>query len=438
MVATIVGADGAGESYRMMSQSYGFLDSVVMLILFNLRPVENNNGFLGFMLLAAAVSSKNHGLPRFPKWGHLKELHRAIKLCEHALLNNKPTLVHLGSKQEVGFRSVFRLYPTESTTISLFQDKIPICSLSLLRLIDAIGFSQKYSFLKLSHGMDGVLFINADVFEDESGTCAAFIANLDDKTEKTVQFRNVSYTLPAWSVSILPDCKNVVFNTAKMLHGVIAVTVAVMIVPLYTRYPPVVGVAWATETQFDMRPHMESDRWPLIYATIQQHLQKIYNGKKVALKEKHWIPDSDETYNLERIRQSRPSHISEDELLRLQGLGSNTETGVPYTEDEITAIVRGGKQRGHIPGVGRFLPGQGTIIPPSPPCKHSSDVAKLKKRDKVLTCEVNMFMKLFRSDDKFSQMLSQLESQPEIGGDSRSGGCGDVARETPPPWQIFV
>ncbi|GKB19781.1 hypothetical protein Tco_0853704 [Tanacetum coccineum] len=39
-------------------------------------------------------------------------------------------------------------------------------------------------------------------------------------------------------------------------------------------------------TQFDMRPHMESDRWPLIYAAIQQHLQKIYNGKKAALKEK--------------------------------------------------------------------------------------------------------------------------------------------------------
>nr|GFA58771.1 hypothetical protein [Tanacetum cinerariifolium] len=29
------------------------------------------------------------------------------------------------------------------------------------------------------------------------------------------------------------------------------------------------------------------------------------------------------------------------------------------------------------------------------------------------------------SDDKFSQMLTQLESQPEYGGDSGSGGCGD-------------
>ncbi|GKC18417.1 ribonuclease H-like domain-containing protein [Tanacetum coccineum] len=69
-------------------------------------------------------------------------------------------------------------------------------------------------------------------------------------------------------------------------------------------------------------------------------------------------------------------------MLRLQGLGSNTPTSVPYTEDEIMAIVRGGKQPGHIPGVGRVLPGQGT-------------------------------------------MLTQLESQPEYGGGSESDGCGD-------------
>ncbi|GKD48729.1 hypothetical protein Tco_1277705, partial [Tanacetum coccineum] len=29
------------------------------------------------------------------------------------------------------------------------------------------------------------------------------------------------------------------------------------------------------------------------------------------------------------------------------------------------------------------------------------------------------------SDDKFSQMLTQLESQHEYGGGSGSGGCGD-------------
>ncbi|KAK4428206.1 Beta-galactosidase 10 [Sesamum alatum] len=97
-----------------------------------------------------------YGLARCPKWGHLKELHTSIKLCEHALLNGEPISLSLGPSQEV------------------------------------------------------------DVYEDSSGACAAFIANMDDKNDKTVVFRNTSYYLPAWSVSILPDCKNVVFNTAKI------------------------------------------------------------------------------------------------------------------------------------------------------------------------------------------------------------------------------
>ncbi|XP_057969924.1 beta-galactosidase 10 [Malania oleifera] len=97
-----------------------------------------------------------YGLPRNPKWGHLKDLHRAIKLCEQALLNSEPTSLKLGLLQE------------------------------------------------------------ADVYTDSSGACAAFISNTDDKYDHVVVFRNVSYNLPAWSVSILPDCKNVVFNTAKV------------------------------------------------------------------------------------------------------------------------------------------------------------------------------------------------------------------------------
>ncbi|GJX12164.1 hypothetical protein Tco_0202023 [Tanacetum coccineum] len=203
------------------------------------------------------------------------------------------------------------------------------------------------------------------------------------------------------------------------------------------------------ETQFDLRPYMEFDRWPQIYAGIQQHLQKIYNGKKAALKERYWVLDEDGTYDVERIRRGCPSHISKVDwdaqiafwndpkniaraaqnkkktgkeqgrnatripaiaALRLQGLGSNTSTGVPYIEDEILAIVREGKQRGHIFGVGRVLLGQGTVIPPPPLCTHSSDVSKLKKSEKLLTKQVNMFKKLFRSDDKFSQMLMQIES----------------------------
>lgn len=29
-------------------------------------------------------------------------------------------------------------------------------------------------------------------------------------------FNNMHYSLPPWSISILPDCKNVAFNTAKV------------------------------------------------------------------------------------------------------------------------------------------------------------------------------------------------------------------------------
>nr|GEX93174.1 hypothetical protein [Tanacetum cinerariifolium] len=77
------------------------------------------------------------------------------------------------------------------------------------------------------------------------------------------------------------------------------------------------------------------------------------------------------------------------------------------------------------------LPGRATdllILPPSPPpqCTHNSaDVEKLKNKNKYLTKQVNLMMKLFRSDDKFSQMLNQYESTPEFGNASGSGGCGD-------------
>lgn len=58
--------------------------------------------------------------------------------------------------------------------------------------------------------------MQADIYTDSSGTCAAFIANMDEENDKIINFRNVSYHVPAWSVSILPDCKNVAFNTAKV------------------------------------------------------------------------------------------------------------------------------------------------------------------------------------------------------------------------------
>ncbi|GMI81634.1 beta-galactosidase 8 [Hibiscus trionum] len=96
-----------------------------------------------------------YGLVRQPKWGHLRDVHKAIKLCEEALIATDPTISSLGPNLEAA------VYKTGSV-------------------------------------------------------CSAFLANVDPKSDATVKFNGNSYLLPAWSVSILPDCKNVVLNTAKI------------------------------------------------------------------------------------------------------------------------------------------------------------------------------------------------------------------------------
>ncbi|KAL4190186.1 hypothetical protein AMTRI_Chr07g23390 [Amborella trichopoda] len=97
-----------------------------------------------------------YGLVRQPKWGHLRDLHKSIKLCEEVLTGTDPVLTSLGPNLE------------------------------------------------------------AHVYRLGSGKCAAFLANVGTQSDAMVTFNGNSYHLPAWSVSILPDCKNVVFNTAKI------------------------------------------------------------------------------------------------------------------------------------------------------------------------------------------------------------------------------
>ncbi|XP_038695557.1 beta-galactosidase-like isoform X2 [Tripterygium wilfordii] len=97
-----------------------------------------------------------YGLAREPKWSHLRYLHGAIRQCEPALVNGNPTVTSLGKKQE------------------------------------------------------------AHVFWYKAGGCCAFLANYDTQWEVNVTHQNLPYTLPRWSISILPDCKKVIFNTAQV------------------------------------------------------------------------------------------------------------------------------------------------------------------------------------------------------------------------------
>ncbi|KAL3515131.1 hypothetical protein ACH5RR_022033 [Cinchona calisaya] len=96
-----------------------------------------------------------YGLIRQPKYGHLKELHKAIKLCEHVLVSADPTLTPLGNYEQ------------------------------------------------------------AHIFSSSSG-CAVFLTNYHLNDAAHVTFNNMHYELPPWSISILPDCKTVAFNTAKV------------------------------------------------------------------------------------------------------------------------------------------------------------------------------------------------------------------------------
>ncbi|KAL9248596.1 Beta-galactosidase 5-like protein [Drosera capensis] len=97
-----------------------------------------------------------YGLTRQPKYGHLKNLHGAIKLCESALTSSDATVTPLGN------------------------------------------YEQAY------------------VFRSRQGQCAAFLSNFHTNAPAMVIFNNMHYHLPAWSISILPDCRNVVFNTATV------------------------------------------------------------------------------------------------------------------------------------------------------------------------------------------------------------------------------
>ncbi|KAJ1426068.1 Glycoside hydrolase, family 35 [Sesbania bispinosa] len=110
------------------------------------------------------------GLLSEPKWGHLKDLHAVIKLCEPALVAaDSPAYIKLGPKQE----------------------------------------AHVYEAVVQPKGL------NLSLSESPS-ICSAFLANIDERNAANVTFRNQTYTIPPWSVSVLPDCRNTIFNTAKV------------------------------------------------------------------------------------------------------------------------------------------------------------------------------------------------------------------------------
>nr|GEV97269.1 hypothetical protein [Tanacetum cinerariifolium] len=197
-------------------------------------------------------------------------------------------------------------------------------------------------------------------------------------------------------------------------------------------------------------------------------LAKKYNTNKVAFKAQHWVIDpTTGTYNVEKIRRARLENITASEwdkyikfwnepkniaraaqnrqywakstgraqplrssrrsltpsswhtLLTGNSFGMRTdeemrrlEATSTYTDDEINCLARGGKQRGHITGMGRVLLARATASLSTP--AHESTLNSLHKK-------VDFIMCLFKSDSKYSDMFSQFES----GGANGSGGYED-------------
>ncbi|KAL2476996.1 Beta-galactosidase 13 [Forsythia ovata] len=97
------------------------------------------------------------GLKRDPKWAHLRDLHRALRLCRKPLLWGTPRIEKVNQNLEI---TTYEIPGTE---------------------------------------------------------CAAFLTNNHSKEPATINFRGVDYYLPEKSISILPDCKTVVYNTQRVV-----------------------------------------------------------------------------------------------------------------------------------------------------------------------------------------------------------------------------
>ncbi|XP_038973929.1 beta-galactosidase 11-like [Phoenix dactylifera] len=99
-----------------------------------------------------------YGLYKEPKFGHLRDVHHALRLCRKALFYGNPSTQNLGKGYEV-----------------VIYEK------------------------------------------PERKVCAAFLTNTNPRIDGTVNFRGVEYSLPRRSISILPDCKTVVFNSQRTM-----------------------------------------------------------------------------------------------------------------------------------------------------------------------------------------------------------------------------
>nr|GEV43214.1 hypothetical protein [Tanacetum cinerariifolium] len=139
----------------------------------------------------------------------------------------------------------------------------------------------------------------------------------------------------------------------------------------------------------------------LILSTLPERF-KMLKTRQRARSSASRDPDHLLSFKISRWRASRP-----EEMIWLRDIGANTPMGVPYTEDQIMAMVRKGKKCAHILGVGRVLEGQGRdaiSINESWGAYTYTGVVEVKEDNKRLRKELDMLRTVVRSDDWMSQL----------------------------------
>ena len=132
-----------------------------------------------------------------PKFGHLRDLHNIIRSYQKAFLEGKQSFEILAPGYEVGNNCFYH-----------FCAEIPgmfcvtvFCNLTDNLLLVLISF----------------FHLQAHNFEiPEEKLCLAFLSNNNTGEDGTVNFRGEKFYIPSRSVSILADCKHVVYNTKRV------------------------------------------------------------------------------------------------------------------------------------------------------------------------------------------------------------------------------
>nr|GEU58570.1 hypothetical protein [Tanacetum cinerariifolium] len=214
---------------------------------------------------------------------------------------------------------------------------------------------------------------------------------------------------------------------------------------------------------FDLMSHIRSKLWPRIKKGIEQHMARVYVDNKFALKAKHWTVGPDGTREVAAIRSRPPTNVKQADwdtqidywldpknavgaaqnaqnqakskvfcrqgsrslaVLQDQQMESSETREYPsLIQTFIDTHTYGGK---FVQDEEQVQYGRDAISINEPRGMYTdADIDEIKQDSKRLRKELDFLRTVVRSDYRMSQLLTQLESQHEVGGGSENDGGGD-------------